>query len=534
MRRRNRKELNIPIVDLFAGPGGLGEGFSSFRNRQGYHPFQISLSVEKDPAAHRTLELRSFFRQFPRGDVPDSFYRILSVAKTNGAIEQLFAQYPTEARRAKEEAWLAELGGRSAPEKELDSRIRRATQGAPNWVLIGGPPCQAYSVVGRARNNGVKGYRPESDKRHFLYREYLKVIARHWPAVFVMENVKGILSSKVENRSVFHQILDDLSNPAFASGVNGRFSYRIFSLVKNPSPNQDLRSSVDYEPEDYVVPCEEYGVPQSRHRVILLGIREDLVCGNLSILKTRKPVATGHVLDDLPRLRSGLSEGSDSAGAWKAMVVGARDESWLQEVKKKVGRDVHDEVMCTIEGLTNFRADRGSEFVPYLGLSNEQGDWYSDSRIGGVWNHSSRQHMSSDLHRYLFASCYAKARRQSPKLIHFPRALLPKHKSVRTALATGYGFFSDRFRVQLKNQPATTITSHIAKDGHYYIHYDPRQCRALTVREAARLQTFPDNYIFLGNRTEQYVQVGNAVPPLLAKQIAKIIYEILDKAKHVK
>ena len=137
--------------------------------------------------------------------------------------------------------------------------------------------------------------------------------------------------------------------------------------------------------------------------------------------------------------------------------------------------------------------------------------------------------MRRDLYRYFYAACYAKVNKKSPTLKDFPNELKPKHKSAKKS-AKVKSSFTDRFRVQLLTKPATTIMSHISKDGHYYIHPDPKQCRSLTVREAARLQTFPDNYFFEGNRTEQYIQVGNAVPPYLAHQIAEVVYGVLMKA----
>jgi DNA (cytosine-5)-methyltransferase 1 len=152
--------------------------------------------------------------------------------------------------------------------------------------------------------------------------------------------------------------------------------------------------------------------------------------------------------------------------------------------------------------------------------------WFWDKRLQGVCNHETRVHMREDLHRYFFAAVFAREFKRSPLLEDFPKALLPEHENVEAALKATK--FNDRFRVQMAGRPSTTIVSHIARDGHYYIHYDPAQCRSLTVREAARLQTFPDNYFFEGSRTHQYQQVGNAVPPLLANKIAGIVADLVS------
>ena len=157
-------------------------------------------------------------------------------------------------------------------------------------------------------------------------------------------------------------------------------------------------------------------------------------------------------------------------------------------------------------------------------------DWFYDERIGGIINHESRSHMVSDLQRYLWCSAYAKVMDKSPRINDFPDNLLPEHKNIIKGRQI---HFPDRFKVQLADKPSKTITSHISKDGHYYIHYDPIQCRSLTVREAARIQTFPDNYFFEGNRTQQYHQIGNAVPPLLARKLAGIVFKIMVERKEV-
>lgn len=511
-----------PIVDLFAGPGGLGEGFSGYRSRSGESAFEIRLSVEKDAWAHQTLELRAFFRQFPERKAPAEYYHYL-LGKKGITREVLFGRYPAEANKARREAICAALGG--TEQSFIDARIAEAVSRHCPWVLIGGPPCQAYSLVGRSRIIGGKGLKEyESDHRHMLYREYLKVLARHRPTVFVMENVKGLLSSKLKESRMILQIMRDLERPRLAlrkegsGNVSGPLEYRLYPLTHSGG---QLPGVVD--PRDFLVRAEQFGVPQARHRLIIIGIRADMSTAPSQLIPKKGPNIED-VLKDLPRIRSGLSKSVDSADEWVDAICHAQYTPWIDD--HAMDHDVRSEIIKLLSGFAKLApVDRGGEFVPGRASPGYAKRWYCDPRLKGFCNHSSRGHIMGDLHRYLYAAAFALVNGRSPDLSEFPAALLPAHKNVRKALSGS--MFGDRFRVQVAGRVSTTITSHIAKDGHYFIHYDPTQCRSLTVREAARLQTFPDNYFFEGPRTEQYKQVGNAVPPLLALQIAEIVYGIL-------
>lgn len=518
---------SIPVIDLFAGPGGLGEGFSCFRDDSGRNPFTIALSIEKDPNAYQTLEMRSFFRFLDRESDTSDYFRYIRKEITR---DELFQKHTKQADKAQATCWLAELGNPSLPYSGLKSRINSAIGQNALWVLIGGPPCQAYSVIGRVRVKSVEPERYENDNRHFLYKEYLKIVAEHTPPVFLMENVKGLLSTEINGLNMFGKILRDLKVPreAIANGSPeaSPVRYEIFSL----SSSKSLSS---LKAEDYIVKSEHFGIPQKRHRVFLLGVRSDLVqfCPKDMRLEPQLDfVSTEEVIGDLPRLRSGLStSGADSFDIWFEALEGIFQTEWFSS--EQVSTKVRREIRKTLSHLNAECLSRGEEYIACeTGPAGLQ-SWYVDPRLHGICNHSTRSHIPEDLHRYLFASCFARVNGYSPELDEYPSALLPKHRNVNTT--NGEIIFSDRFRVQLQGHPASTVTSHISKDGHYYIHHDPSQCRSLTVREVARLQTFPDNYYFEGSRTDQYRQVGNAVPPLLAKQIAEKIYEVLHRINRV-
>ncbi|NTV51217.1 MAG: DNA cytosine methyltransferase [Desulfobulbaceae bacterium] len=505
--------VSYPVIDLFAGPGGLGEGFASLINPKGIrdYAFKTVLSIEKDSFAHATLQLRHFFREFQADLVTEDYYRYLY---DEISLTDLYQRNPREYESAQNTAWQCVLG--EEPQENVKNRILKALNGDKNWVLVGGPPCQAYSLVGRSRMMGLEKYK--DDPRHFLYKQYLQILANHKPPVFVMENVKGLLSSKVNGEYIVSHILRDLSSPERAiSGKESNLKYKLYSLSESGLKN------VDADPASFIVKAEQYGIPQARHRIFFVGIRSDI---NIvpEILDKSGICTVKDVIGRMPILRSGLSKTDDSENLWKVLIEDIHHQRWFHDYKCDCHCDFIRLAELTISQQKSMIMKRNSTTysIP-LTLEN----WFVDNRLKYLISHESRSHMKKDIYRYFFAALYAELTKRSPKLSDFPADLLPEHKNVELG-RTGK-MFSDRFRVQLPDTPSTTITSHISKDGHYFIHYDPLQSRSLTVREAARLQTFPDNYKFEGNRTAQYHQVGNAVPPLLANKIARIIFDVLNR-----
>lgn len=524
----------IPVIDLFAGPGGLSEGFASLPDHHGRRAFKVALSIEMNDDARRTLRLRSFYRQFPPASVPDSYYEFL---RGRISLDELFRLFPKEAKLSDQEAWQAELG--KVDVAEVDRRIENALKGATDWVLIGGPPCQAYSVVGRSRSKSKDPEKFEKDHRHFLYKEYLRILAVHRPPAFVMENVKGILSSKVKGALIVDQILQDLESPSVEGGVDVQppLRYRLHAFADYSAGSAGKKDDEHSSPSDYIIRSELHGIPQARHRFIVLGVRSDIEWKPRKLKNLKKHLTVWQAIRDLPALRSRLS------GKGASKKENDTPEVWMSKIREMIGAvslrvengiDVELRKRLRLSAANLKDVGIGGLFVERPAAPVRHKGWYHDPRLGGVCNHESRRHMKQDLWRYLFVSCYAAVHKKSPNLYDFPPELLPDHQNVKTLESEDEELsFKDRFRVQVKLECSTTITSHIAKDGHYFIHYDPRQCRSLTVREAARLQTFPDNYFFTGGRTTQYQQVGNAVPPLLAKKLAAIVLSCFEHREHL-
>ena len=512
----------VQVVDLFSGPGGLAEGFAGCRDEHGDAPFEIALSVENERSAHRTLLLRAFLRKF--GDsYPSCYYTFLN----DGGTEPNWAElYPRQWGAAVRETLRLEIGTQAA-NVAVSARVRAIRrQSGGGTVLLGGPPCQSYSLVGRARNIGNAHYDPSTDGRLFLYQEYVRVMKSLRPAVAIMENVKGMLSARAGDRAIIDDVVKSLECAA------GPDSYKLIAVG---GPEAGIWEH-DRDPSGFVVRAEKHGIPQARHRVIVVCVRHDIhksvsVSELLRLEASEQTVPVSEVIGEMPRLRSRISRG-DTESEWRDVVrtacevIGSLPASWTEsQLVDDEPAQFERAIRRTWDHLRTERRLHWNGAVGGTEMScrSDLRAWITDPELGRLPNHETRGHMRADIARYLFASAFADATGISPKSADFPDLLAPNHAN------WGTGKFSDRFRVQIGDRPSSTVTSHISKDGHYFIHPDPTQCRSLTVREAARLQTFPDNYLFRGGRTQQYVQVGNAVPPYLARQLAARVCHILSE-----
>tara|TARA_A100001015_G_scaffold304214_1_gene395086 strand:+ start:726 stop:2279 length:1554 start_codon:yes stop_codon:yes gene_type:complete len=512
----------IKVIDLFAGPGGLGEGFSQFKKNNSNF-FDVKLSIEKDSVACKTLLTRKFYRKIQNENSKSNYNKYIN---GNISIDNLFQLNQTEFKEARKE--VLELDICKKNRKELDTKIQSALNGDKKWVLIGGPPCQAYSIAGRTRILGKKPLKDEEkyrkdanqykkdleiynkklnefskDERHELYTEYIRIISKFSPSIFIMENVQGILSSTIKpgkHEKIINRIMEDLKSPNSVTKSKNKTTYNLFPLVKSESKLNE------FSPKDFLINSEDYGVPQTRKRVIIVGYRNDLIKKDNLFLKKEKMQDLKSTIDDLPKMRSIITNRGK---------VNDNLNRWIKEISNSF-KNIHI---------------KDKEFKKFVKENikklSDSKDYFENKANKMIPNHETRMHLIKDIQRYFYSSCFSRFYERSPKIEDFPINLIPKHKNINKNNLKNT-IFKDRFRVQLENDPSKTITSHISKDGHYFIHYDPLQSRSFSVREAARVQTFPDNYFFEGNKTQQYVQVGNAVPPLLAQKIASIVAENLD------
>ena len=392
------------FLDLFAGCGGLSEGFY----KQNYRAL---MHLEIDQTACKTLSTRMRHYGYSEDDIEKA---VLCADITSDKIID-----------------------------EIDNRVKEEVD-----IIIGGPPCQAFSSVGRAQS-------PDSmnnDPRNYLFENYLSILNHIRPKVFVFENVKGIFSAKPKGIKIFDLIVKEMS--------------KTYNVVDDP--------------RILLLNAADYGVPQIRERVIIIGVRKDIDYINVkeiydSIIKTHSDsdenlpnyVTVGEAILDLPKLQAG--EG---------------------------------------ENIQTINRNKNSCSNPYLDLIT------NDSGI--IYNHSARKHNELDRERYRILSKnkgrqLKDMQKVRPDLVHHD----PKH-------------FGNRYTVQWSDRPGKTVVAHLYKDGNLFIHPDYKQARTFTVREAARVQSFPDDFVFEGSRTEQFKQVGNAVPPLMAEAIAKTLGQFLD------
>ena len=447
-------KCKFSAVDLFAGCGGLSEGFVQAG-------FNVIAQIEMDKWACETLRTRHLYYLLKEMRQSRFYRRYLKSAIGR---DEILNRFPEIRGIIDHTVIQAEFGKDELG--EILARLEKAREihGANKFnVVVGGPPCQPYSIVGRSRDPD----RMELDGRHYLYEHYLAILRFLQPDFFVFENVPGLITAKAKGEMMFARMLDDF---------------------RNISPPYEIAPSFNEyskNPWQYLLDSSRYGVPQKRRRVVFIGYQRSLLQDNPDVKnvfkKLLKPRASRFWGYDV----------SSAIGDLPAVRPGGGSDKWHGEYHQQA-------------------------ITPYQQKMRHNSP--------GVVNHRARTHMASDLARYKFFIEHhlnGNGAATLRDLIKERPDLTPAHDNLDK--------FLDRFKVQWWNKPASTITAHICKDGHYYIYPDINQCRSFTVREAARCQSFSDNYKFEGPRTEQFKQVGNAVPPMLAFAIASALMKELKK-----
>jgi DNA (cytosine-5)-methyltransferase 1 len=412
IEREFKKVATPKVLDLFAGAGGLSEGFV----RAGC---EIVGHIEMDRNACETLITRTLYHALVRrGKLNEYKKYIFGKTTRDGLIEKYKLQ------KEKNSVMCAKIGEDNY--KKLIREVKKRLNRKKLDIIIGGPPCQAYSYIGRARDD--KNMR--HDKRNFLYRYYVEFLKTLKPKIFVFENVPGL-----------------------ETAGKGKYLRDMQKLMK----------SAGYDTDYKILNAVDFGVPQNRKRIILIGWNKK---SKLKSYPDFPSVKRTYLVKDffvgLPKIKAGIK----------------------YPIKKL----------------------KGNVLLEKLGIF--------DPKFGILMDHAARPNTKQDLEIYR----HAVLEKQKGKNIKYN--LLPKHLKTHN----NENVFLDRFKViNITNKGSHTIVAHIAKDGHFYIHPDIKQNRSLTVREAARLQTFPDSYKFEGERGPQFRQIGNAVPPMFAEIVASTI-----------
>lgn len=409
----------LKYIDLFAGAGGLSEGFI----RAGFHPVA---HVESNKCACDTIKTRLSFHHLCQTGREETYFSYL---RGHISREELWDSIPKDS--------LKSVINREISAKTIDSIFAGIDERlGPSGVniIIGGPPCQAYSIVGRSRDpNRMRG-----DKRNYLFRYYALFLERYKPELFLFENVAGLLTAG--NRTYLNEMMQ-------------------------------LFESIGYSvAEPTVLNAEEYGVMQKRRRVFIIGRKGRAQFHFPKLDKVENTWAVKRDLFfDLPRLKPG-----DALPMMK--------------------------YTCPV-----------NDYLEQTGTRNG---------LAFVTQHVTRPHNERDLEIYSIAIEKWLTSKKRLKYDELPKRLRT-HKNSRD--------FLDRFKVVDPDGHSHTLVAHIANDGHYYIYPDQKQVRSISVREAARIQSFPDDYFFEGGRTSAFKQIGNAVPPLLAQALARQIKTLLRK-----